>query len=323
MSDAVTQNAMVNNLGDRAQSVLAYLSQLPLSFWRNLALAIAAIWIVRSAAALFWLIFPVPEAAQPAKLALPVETQAKRQTTSVSYDSLASFKDVFGKYDATQVAAAPTPPPLAQGDATVETKLKLKLHGIFAMSDRSKGSAIIGEGSKQTLYSVNEEIEGNRGVKLAQVWDKKVVLDNKGRLENLYLYSEEDFKASLKSSSSSRTEPRRTASNRQSTPENSIRTTARPDQVPKNIGDVVRFSVHREEGKMVGYRIRPGRDRELFNQVGLKANDIVTSVNGIEVNDPKQIRSVYKSMKTATEAQLSVLRNGESHSITISLDSGA
>lgn len=73
---------------------------------------------------------------------------------------------------------------------------------------------------------------------------------------------------------------------------------------------------------MVGYRVRPGRERELFDQVGLKTNDIVTSVNGIEINDPKQIRTVYQNLKTATEAQLEVNRDGEIIPITISLDTG-
>lgn len=94
------------------------------------------------------------------------------------------------------------------------------------------------------------------------------------------------------------------------------------DQIPTSINDVIRFSVYREDGKMLGYRVRPGRERELFDQVGLKMNDIVTSVNGIRVDDPKQIRMVYQSLKTATSAQLEVMRDGETSIINISLDSG-
>ena len=322
--NALSQNTVLLSLSEKSRSLVALASRLPLSFWRNVVLAIAAIWLVRSAAALFWLLFPTPDVPKPDKLAAPIEVRKQVASTSVKYASVASLKDVFGT-EAPVVVTKPVEKEVVPDEDIVaaNTKLRLKLHGVFASSDEKKGSAIIADGSKQLLYAVGDEIEANRGVKLARVMDTRVILDNKGKLESLWLFSEDDFK--LKNNNRRKAKKTTPARNlkAETPPQNSIRTTARADQIPKNIGDVVRFSVHREGGKMVGYRIRPGRDRELFNQVGLKANDIVTSVNGIEVNDPKQIRSVYKSMKTATEAQLTVLRDGQTQSITISLDSGA
>ncbi len=319
MSQPMTQNALMGSMGDRAQSLLAYLRSLPISVWRNTVIVLASIWMVQNLAAMFWLVFPAPEAPAPTKLPTPIETGTKVATSSVSYETVAGLNTIFGDANEVVVAkveATPTPQPSTEVDKT--TKLRLKLHGVFASNDPRKGSAIIADGNDQVLYAIGDEIEKKKGVKLAQVFQKRVVLNNKGSMENLWLFSEEDLKSASRTSAPPQAQPSRNAP-----PSRAVRTTARPDQIPKNIGDVVRFSVHREGGKMVGYRIRPGRDRELFNQVGLKANDIVTSVNGIEVNDPKQIRSVYKSMKTATEAQLTVLRDGVTHSITISLDSGA
>ncbi len=292
--------------------------RMPVSLWRGVVMFFAAAWLAHSAASLFWVMFPLPEVPQPTKLAEPLKAKpAKAGTKAISFDKIASLSGVFGLATANNVAAQPVSTPQPQ-EKIATTKLRLKLHGIFASSDPKKGSAIVADGSEQELYGVGDEIAGNRGVKLDSVYEKRVVLDNKGTLESLWLFSEEDFSVSARSTPVRRQEPARPAN-----APTDIRRTARPDQIPKNIGDVVRFSVHREGGKMVGYRVRPGRDRELFTQVGLKPNDIVTSVNGIEVNDPRQIRSVYKSMKTATEAQLTVLRDGITHSITISLDSGA
>lgn len=317
MSQQLTQSEFVTLMSVKLQQVVDYICRFPVVGWRGLVLFLAAAWMVHSAASLFWTLIPTPEIAQPQKLALPPSSggRASGSTQSVSLDSLTFLKGVFGKAGKTTVVSAPkaTPVPPGEGDFKA-TRLSLKLHGVFASSDPQKGSAIIADGSKQILYSVGDEMESKRGVKLASVLEKRVILDNKGSMESLWLFSEEDFvkRKNVRQSKPAK-KPRKS---------NNIRTSARPDQIPKNIGDVVRFSVHREGGKMVGYRIRPGRDRQLFTQVGLKANDIVTSVNGIEVNDPKQIRSVYKSMKTATEAQLTVLRDGDTHSITISLDSG-
>ena len=73
---------------------------------------------------------------------------------------------------------------------------------------------------------------------------------------------------------------------------------------------------------MIGYKVRPGRKRELFDQVGLKNDDIVISVNGIEVNEPQKVREVYQALKTASEANLQVLRDGGTQSIQIRMSSG-
>ena len=84
----------------------------------------------------------------------------------------------------------------------------------------------------------------------------------------------------------------------------------------------MRFMVATEGGKMIGYKVRPGRKRELFDQVGLKNDDIVISVNGIEVNEPQKVREVYQALKTASEANLQVLRDGGTQSIQIRMSSG-
>ncbi|MFL0803575.1 MAG: type II secretion system protein GspC [Agarilytica sp.] len=320
MSQQLTQGAFVTLMSEKLQRVVGVLLRFPVAGWRGVVLFLAAAWMVHSVASLFWVLLPQPEIGLPNKLAMPVEQSAGGQSSSqsVSFDSIASLGKIFGNASAANVVVKkPVAKPSDDIQANKTTRLSLKLHGLFSSSDPKEGSAIIAGGNKQALYSVGDEINGNRGVKLARVLEKRVILNNKGSMESLWLFSEEDF------SVSARAKPKAKSESPSKPKNNNIRTSARPDQIPKNIGDVVRFSVHREGGKMVGYRIRPGRDRELFTQVGLKANDIVTSVNGIEVNDPKQIRSVYKSMKTATEAQLNVLRDGDTHSITISLDSGA
>lgn len=341
MSERLAQKALIEVLRERSDLALDALKRLPVSFWRGVILVLVSLWIAQSATTLFWLVFPLPDLPQPTKLALPVENKIAASSSAVSFESLASLKEVFGSPVAVVVETPVATPVVVVADIDKAglTKLNVKLHGVFVSTIESEGSAIIAAGNMQELFSVGDEITGNSGVKLERVLEKRVILNNNGRLESLWLFSEEDFVASgngnVPSPSYGAPDPSAMPSmpgrpnfmpGRASMPPaavTSTQVTARPDQIPKNIGDVVRFSVHREGGQMIGYRIRPGRDRELFNQVGLKADDIVTSVNGIEVNDPKQIRSVYKAMQTATQAQLTVLRDGQTHSITISLDSGA
>ena len=168
-------------------------------------------------------------------------------------------------------------------------------------------------GRRQRLDGVdfNDEIEGVRGVRLAEIHDLKVVLNNNGSMEELWLYGEDGRQVA---SSAPSAPPPPPAASAQSA-------TISQDQIQqaRNIGDVVRFMVATENGRMIGYKVRPGRKRELFDQVGLKTDDIVVSVNGIEVNEPQKVREVYQALKTATEANLQVMRDGTTQSITITM----
>src|SRR5690606_26946633 len=87
-------------------------------------------------------------------------------------------------------------------------------------------------------------------------------------------------------------------------------------QVTKTLADVVAMSIYREGGQVVGYKIRPGRNAELFDALGLQADDIVTAVNGVPLSAPGKVMEIYKSMGSATSANLEIRRGGS----TVNLD---
>jgi len=316
---ALADNPLLQNAQQAAQRVLAYLKTLPLDFWRNGVLFLSALWICHSLALLFWLLFPVPDLPQPTKFAAPVKASTQTAASAVQVDvaSLQS-QNLFGKL-------TEAPPPvteeqtvaadLAVDENAATTKLNLQLHGVIASANPEEARAIIDTGKEQALYRVGEEIKNNNGVRLAKVMEQRVILDNKGRSESLWLYSEEDFKKTASNRKNRFNVPRNVQESRPP-----VNRSIRPSQIPKTISDVVRFSVHRENGAMIGYKVRPGRDRELFQQVGLKAGDVVTNVNGRQMNDPKQLREVYQELKTATEANLGVRRGDQELQITIRVD---
>ncbi len=319
-------------LSEKANQFVGFLRSQPVSLWQNILLVLAVLWLCHSLATLFWVLVGEADLEQPPIVAVPPQISGPAATSTISLTKLQESK-IFGDLTAAPVPVA-TPEPVQNDieDDAETTKLNLKLQGVIASSDVNKAGAIIEEGSEQAFYAVGDELKKNRGVKLAKVLNQRVIINNKGKHESLWLYSEADFKKSAGASRSvpiNRRDPRNyrryqdaiDEDGDEGVPEsNRITSKARPDQLPKSVGDVVRFSVHREGGKMVGYRIRPGKDKELFEQLGLQTNDIVISVNGIDVDDPKKIRSVYKEVKSAPEAQLTVLRDGQTFSINISLD---
>ena len=78
----------------------------------------------------------------------------------------------------------------------------------------------------------------------------------------------------------------------------------------------------RKGGQVIGFKIRPGSNRELFLSLGLKPNDIVTAVNGIELNSSAKAMEVYQTVRGETNASLDILRNNEPVSLSVSVDEG-
>ena len=57
---------------------------------------------------------------------------------------------------------------------------------------------------------------------------------------------------------------------------------------PAELARKIQFSTFTENGKPIGVRLQAGRDAalmRLMNQAGLRPTDIITSVNGVPLND--------------------------------------
>lgn len=309
------RNVANNALFTNAESVLVKwtngLKKVPLKYWRLAVLALLFIWICRNLALLVWYLIPTP--ALPHAPVAPSLSPSTVNTSARNVDIAAlQGLHLFG-----DVSVQPAQEvPIIQQPRLEITKLNLELQGVIAANDPKLSWAIIGRASDQKLYKVNDEIDGARGVRIAEIHRVKVILNNNGKLEELWLYGEDGLNVASSTPQPTYTPP---------APSNDAgdvqQSSVSRDQIEQasNIGDVVRFMVATENGRMIGYRVRPGRKRELFDQVGLKSDDIVISVNGIEVNEPQKVREVYQTLKNATEANLQVMRDGATHSIQITM----
>jgi len=92
-------------------------------------------------------------------------------------------------------------------------------------------------------------------------------------------------------------------------------------QNPQSLAEVVSVNAVRQNGDLLGYRISPGKDRAQFSQLGFKSGDLVTGVNGIDLNDPANTMRLYQTMRTASEAVFDLQRGEESVSLSVSLQS--
>lgn len=299
-----------------AEAALAHgsatLKKVPLKYWRLGALALVLFWICHNLAVLVWYLVPAPEL--PAAPVVPATLVRTDSSPGRSIDVAAIQQlNLFGDLNAQPVVEQPV---IEQPRIEI-TKLNLELQGIIAANDPNLSWAIIGRADNQKLYKIGDPIDDARGVKIAEIHTLKVILNNNGNLEELWLYGEDGTEVASNTPQSYTPPPV------SSGPEPDVQSSVSRDQLEqaRNIGDVVRFMVATENGRMIGYKVRPGRKRELFDQVGLRPDDIVVSVNGIEVNEPQKVREVYQALKNATEANLQVMRDGSTHSIQITMSS--
>ena len=84
-------------------------------------------------------------------------------------------------------------------------------------------------------------------------------------------------------------------------------------------GQIAAFQ-HRENGKPAGFRIRHLVEGNDFEKLGIEDGDTIKRVNGLEVNDMKDVlRTVYK-LSENTAFRMEVERNGRIKTLNYSLD---
>jgi general secretion pathway protein C len=72
-----------------------------------------------------------------------------------------------------------------------------------------------------------------------------------------------------------------------------------------------------------GYRVDPGKSGAQFTQLGFKSGDVVTSVNGINLDNPANTMQLYQLMRSASEAVFDLERGAETVTLTVNLNGAA
>jgi general secretion pathway protein C len=88
---------------------------------------------------------------------------------------------------------------------------------------------------------------------------------------------------------------------------------------PNSMMGLVNVRPYQKDGRLVGYRIRPGRDRALLRRFGLRSGDIITSVNGVPMNNPVKALEVLRDLSSATQLTVDIQRNGTPQSFTFQI----
>ena len=284
---------------------------LPHAKLSRMVVLLAVIYIAYLLSQMFWLLWP-----QPANQPLPSQSALYSSSSNVINTQAITNQHLFGRAD----AKAPEKPKPVVSDAP-ETTLNVRLTGIVAVSlDDAAGFAIIESQGKQLTYEVKESIQGTRAT-LSRVLPDRVILDVSGRFETLMLDGIEYSKnvAMPVAAKSTGKSPNRKKSSQLVA---SADISSQRDELLKEPGklfDYIRISRAMKEGQLIGYRLSPGKDPELFRKMGLKNNDLAVAINGYQLTDMKQAMSAMNELRNSSDASITIERDGQTISVQFSL----
>ncbi|MFV2057531.1 MAG: type II secretion system protein GspC [Thiohalomonadales bacterium] len=290
-----------------------------------IAVTIVAIaFLTQSLAQLTWSFIPVPD--MPASSTAVSREGVNRQATPRRATSLApqiAQMHLFGKFE--KKKAIPIVAPLQDVATAPETKLNLKLRGVFASTNPKNASAIIADAKGQEeSYKIGDDIVG-RAI-LREVYVDKVILERNGRLETLKLPVETSpgIESASRSSRGGRRglSPTNTALSPRNSAETSRLLRGYRDALindPQSVMGLLRAEPFRKNGKLHGFRIRPGKDRQLLRKFGLRSGDVVTSINGVLMNNPLKALEVMRDLSTSTNLTVDIERRGVPQSFSFQI----
>jgi general secretion pathway protein C len=238
-------------------------------------------------------------------------------TASGSYDTLEGWEPFGRAPDESGPVQVPAELVLDAPDTT----LNLTLIGVVpaqALPEpgtmvfiHERGQAIVSGGrGEQKTYRHGEAIDNAANATLHSIFGDRVLLDRGGgRLETLRFPELEAQGTALASS--------RVASRPQLTgiaqPESLSAAASIADaagEAASLISEHMQVALHAENGQAIGFRLQPRGDGRVFAELGLEPGDVLTEVNGIQLNDMRNTAQVLDALSEAQQASVTIRRNG-------------
>jgi general secretion pathway protein C len=287
---------------------------------KQLPVAIAVLLVLLiswRAAEVTWSLIPAPDIQMPIQSQAATARPTPQRNTVSQLDGVANLH-LFG-------VAGATKPAKKIDTKAPETQLNLTLHGVFVADVAEKGEAIIGtSGDVQKYYKVGNAVMS--GVTLQAVFEDRVVLLRNGRSEVLR-FPKVSQPRSLTSTSttSSRQHSSRTRGLGPgvATADSSRNLKKYSDllrEEPLKVFEYIRFVPVKSRDGMKGYRILPQKNRELYNQLGVRPSDLVTSVNGIPLSNDKEAMKLIDQLKESQSIEVEIVRNGRPKTLSFDLN---
>lgn len=276
-----------------------------------------SLYLIAFAAQITWSI--VPSKTSETQPVNAIDNRSSNRSSSSSVD-IAKIQQLslFGKADE---SISPVVEEVIVEDAP-ETNLNLTLTGAVTSSEKDGGAAIIDNRGTQNTYGIGEKIDGTNAT-VNKVLNDRIIIKNGSRLETLMLDGFDFSEQKTQTVQTNRSRSTNTAST-PNKPKPKPISRENVNQIKQLRNDSKSFTTFisiapvRENGQMLGFRVSPGRDPQLFKQTGLKNNDIITQINGLDVTDVRQSVEAMQVLRASEILDLTV--NRDDTPITLSID---
>ena len=198
-----------------------------------------------------------------------------------------------------------------------QTSLKLRLWGTVT-GDEKQAYAVIEETGKrkQNLYRVGDSVQD---ATLKLILREKVVLSVKGRDEVLEIEKAVSRRSGILPAASTLSAGAR-ADRRRRRPR-SQRITLRRAQIDEALQDVnqllgdVSIRPHFQDGQPDGLMLSRVKPNSLFMRMGLRNGDVISGVNGQQLQTVDDAMSFYEKLKESDEVTVQLKRGGRERTI--------
>lgn len=266
---------------------------------------VLTVLVAHAAALLVWQLFPLPEGSGWAPP--PVSANGMSAAKAGPNVELIASAHLFGQYE------APAAPALTELEAAPDTQLNLTLMGILSeTAERGSRALIASSSGEEKTYAVGDDIE--RNTSLHSIFPDRVILTRAGRFETLRL-DKNAPRRNIQSGDDGSEEDSEPVVDTTATMLSAVRAELLAD--PSRAADFIRAQPASSGGQMRGYRVYPGRDRSAFTAAGLRPGDLVTQVNGIQLNDPSTALQMLSQLSSAGALTVVVERGGEQQTINV------
>lgn len=265
-----------------------------------LAQLLLALLIGVLAARWIWALVPVPEAARWQPVAVMPVNPAPQSRKGPDVEAIVAAQ-LFGQYQAQPVGADAL-------ETAPDTRLSLTLMGILAGSPEASRALIANSGGEEKPYAIGDDVVA--GASLQAIFFDRVILSRNGQLETLRLNRD--------APSAGGSDYVRPVAAGGSAMLGQIREQILTD--PTKASNFIRVQPANVDGQLRGYRVYPGREREAFTESGLRPGDLVTSINGIQLDDNQKALQMLGDLSRAGSISVTVERGGQQQTLNFSFN---
>jgi general secretion pathway protein C len=194
-----------------------------------------------------------------------------------------------------------------------KSSLNYKLRGVYYSDDESLASIILEKNRNDTqFYRLGDEID--RNIFIHQIQADAVIISRSGKLEKLVLEKPELNLA--------QTSPdQRLLNVRPASASSEVLQNYRRRYANNPMALARRFSAIpvQENGRNIGYKLKALRGEQLLKKLDLQEDDVFVAINGIGLDKPFQALDALKSLTTADNVSVTVLRNGNRETLDFNL----